>query len=73
LFSTGTPLDVNSKLLKFTEEVFQGIQEEMQGIPYKAAVGSLMYAMVSTQPDLAFPVSMVSQSCQGLVLPIGWQ
>jgi len=25
---------VNSKLLKLTEEEFQGIQEEMQGIPY---------------------------------------
>jgi hypothetical protein len=57
----GTPLDVNSKLLKLTEEEFQGIQEEMQGIPYKAAVGSLMYAMVSTRPDFAFPVSMVNQ------------
>jgi hypothetical protein len=29
----GTPLDVNSKLLKLTEKEFQGIQEEMQGIP----------------------------------------
>jgi hypothetical protein len=57
----GTPLDVNSKLLKLTEEEFQGIEEEMQNIPYKAAVGSLMYAMVGTRPDLAFPVSMVSQ------------
>jgi hypothetical protein len=47
--------------LKLTEEEFQGIQEEMQGIPYKAAVGSLMYVMVGTRPDLAFPVSMVSQ------------
>ncbi len=57
----GTPLDVNPKLLKLTEEEFQGIQEEMQGIPYKGAMGSLMYAMVGTRPDLAFPVSMVSQ------------
>jgi len=57
----GTLLDVNSKLLKLTKEEFQGIQEEMQGIPYKAAVGSLMYVMVGTRPDLAFPVSMVSQ------------
>jgi len=56
-----TPLDVNSKLLKLTEQEFQSVQEEMQGIPYKAAVGSLMYAMVGTRPDLAFPVSMVSQ------------
>ncbi len=61
----GIPLDVNSKLLKLTEEEFQGIQEEMQGIPYKAAVGSLMYAMVGTRPDLAFPVSMVSQFMSG--------
>ncbi len=57
----GTLLDVNSKLLKLTEEEFQGIQEEMEGIPYKAAVGSLMYAMVGTWPDLAFLMSMVSQ------------
>jgi hypothetical protein len=57
----GTPLDVNSKLLKLTKEEFQGVQEEMQGIPYKTAVGSLMYAMVGTRPDLAFLVSMVSQ------------
>jgi len=57
----GTPLDVNSKLLKLMEEKFQGIQEEIQGIPYKAAMGSLMYAMVGTRPDLAFLVSMVSQ------------
>jgi hypothetical protein len=50
----GTSLDVNSKLLKLTEEEFQGIQKEMQSIPYKAAVGSFMYAMVGTRPDLAF-------------------
>ncbi len=55
---------MNSKLLKLTEEEFQGIQEEMQGIPYKAGVGSLMYAMVGTRPDLAFLVSMVSMVSQ---------
>jgi hypothetical protein len=51
----GTPLYVNSKLLKLTKEEFQGIQEEMQGIPYKAVAGSLMYAMVDTRPDLCIP------------------
>ena len=30
-------------------------------MPYKAAVGSLMYAMVATRVDLAFAVSAVSQ------------
>jgi hypothetical protein len=44
----GTPLDVNSNLLlKLTKEEFQGIQKEMQSIPYKAAVGSLMHHILS--------------------------
>jgi hypothetical protein len=33
----------------------------MQSIPYKATVGSFMYAMVGTWPNLAFSMSMVSQ------------
>lgn len=56
-----TPLDVNVKLLKLSEEEFEELQGEMEGVPYKAGVGSLMYAMVGTRADLAFPVSMVSQ------------
>ena len=30
-------------------------------VPYAKAVGSLMYAMMSTRPDLAYPVSLVSR------------
>ncbi|CAL0327637.1 unnamed protein product [Lupinus luteus] len=33
----------------------------MSHIPYASAVGSLMYAMVCTRPDLAYAVSMVSR------------
>ncbi|XP_062103670.1 secreted RxLR effector protein 161-like [Humulus lupulus] len=33
----------------------------MAGVPYAYAVGSLMYAMVCTQPDIAYSVSMVSR------------
>lgn len=33
----------------------------MQDIPFASAVGSLMYAMVCTRPDLAYVVSMVSR------------
>jgi hypothetical protein len=33
----------------------------MHGVPYKEAVGSLMYAMVAIRADLAFAVSVVSQ------------
>jgi hypothetical protein len=56
-----TPSDANSKLLKFSDEEFGNVQMEMEGVPYKAAVGSLMYAMVGTRPDLTFAVSTVSQ------------
>ena len=33
----------------------------MSGIPYAEAVGSLMYAMVCTRPDIAYSVCMVSR------------
>ena len=50
----GTPLDVNVKLMKLSEEEFEAIQGEMEGVPYKGGVGSWMYAMVATRADLAF-------------------
>jgi hypothetical protein len=36
----------------------------MQNIPYREAVGSLMYAAMGTRPDIAFAVSTVSQFSQ---------
>jgi transposase InsO family protein len=57
----GTPLDVHSKLPKLTDEELKQYEGEMEGIPYKQAVGSLMYAMVATRADLAYAVSVVSQ------------
>ena len=35
--------------------------ESMSHVPYSSAVGSLMYAMVCTRPDLAYAVSVVSR------------
>jgi len=35
--------------------------ENMSHIPYSSAVGSLMYAMVCTRPDLSDVVSVVSR------------
>ena len=42
--------------------------EEMRHIPYASAVGSLMYAMLCTRPDICFAVGVVSrfQSNPGL-------
>ena len=36
-------------------------RQEMNTIPYASAVGSLMYAMLCTRPDLAYAVSVVSR------------
>ena len=35
--------------------------EEMKEVPYASAVGSLMYAMLCTRPDICFAVGMVSR------------
>ena len=36
-------------------------REEMSRVPYASAVGSLMYAMMCTRPDICFVVGLVSQ------------
>ena len=36
-------------------------EEEMSRIPYASAVGSLMYVMVCTRPDLAYTVNTVKR------------
>ena len=36
-------------------------EEKMKGIPYASAVGSLMYAQVSTRPDIAFAVGILGR------------
>ena len=59
--SIGTPLDVNSKLLKLTDEEYVAEAQSMVEVPYKQAVGSLTYAMIGTRHHLAFPISVVSQ------------
>ena len=56
-----TPLDVKATLVKPSQEELEEFSQEMDGVPYKAAVGSLMYAMVATRPNHAFAVSVVNQ------------
>ena len=56
-----TPLDVNSKLLKLTEEEYTLEAQSMTEVPYKQIVGLLIYVMIATQSDLAYPISCVSQ------------
>jgi hypothetical protein len=56
-----TPLASHFKL---TKEMCPKTQEEieyMSRVPYLSAVGSLMYAMVCTRPDIAHTVGVVSR------------
>jgi hypothetical protein len=56
-----TPFATGQKL---TLEMRPQTEEEkrmMQDVPYQSAVGSLMYAMISTRPDIAYAVGVVSQ------------
>jgi hypothetical protein len=52
----GVPLDPKTKLKKNVNK-----DDEMVKVPYQQAVGSLMYAMLCTQPNLTYPISMASQ------------
>ena len=48
----------------FSKEQCPKTQEErsrMEGIPYASVVGSLMYVMLCTKPDICFAVGMVSR------------
>jgi len=51
-----TPIATGTKLLKATEN-----DEVIDAKPYQSMVGSQMYAMLCTRPDIAFAVSQVSQ------------
>ncbi|RVW57769.1 Retrovirus-related Pol polyprotein from transposon TNT 1-94 [Vitis vinifera] len=56
-----TPL---AQHFKFDHSTLPSTDEEveyMKSVPYSSVVGSLMYVMVCTRPDLAFAISVVSR------------
>ena len=55
------PLQSYVKLSKQDCPVSDQEKAEMEKIPYASAVGSLMYAMIATRPDIAFAVGVVSR------------
>lgn len=56
-----TPLPERCVLTKAMRPATDGEREEMRQMPYASAVGSLMYLMVATRPDIAQAVGALSK------------
>ena len=56
-----TPLPVNFKLSSSMSPSNEAERMEMSRVPYASAVGSLMFAMICTRPDIAQTVGAVSR------------
>jgi hypothetical protein len=46
--------------VQILDEELENVQRKMEGVSYKAKVGSLMYAMMATKADIAFAVSTIT-------------
>jgi hypothetical protein len=70
--SVNTPMGIHFKLKPANDEEVQKQSEVMRAIPYQSVVGSLMYSMISTRPDLAHSVGLV---CKFMSKPLKehWQ
>ncbi|GAA0152214.1 hypothetical protein LIER_10750 [Lithospermum erythrorhizon] len=55
------PLDAHFKLSSKLSTEKKDDVEHMKNVPYASVVGSLMYAMLCTRPDLAYSVGMFSR------------
>ena len=55
------PIPVGVKLSTEQCPKTQEEEEDMSHVPYASAVGSLMYAMVYTRPDIAHVVGVLSR------------
>ncbi len=55
------PIDPSAPLLKSQSPQTLAGKARMANVPYRAAVGSLMYASMGTRPDITFAVSTVAQ------------
>ncbi|GMF42168.1 unnamed protein product [Phytophthora fragariaefolia] len=60
-YPIATPAERNVKLSVRSQPSSEVEKDAMKNIPYREAVGSIMYLMVGTRPDMAFYVREVSQ------------
>ena len=58
------PIDPNALLSKSQSPSTPRQFDDMSNIPYREAIGSLMYAAIGTRPDITFAVTALSQYLQ---------
>lgn len=56
-----TPMGAHFKLRTTTDAEWREPFERMKVIPYSNVVGSIMYSMIGTRPNLAYPVGVISR------------
>ena len=59
-----TPLDLGCRLDSAQQPITDVDREQMISIPYRSAIGSLMYLSTCTRPDIAAAVSELSKFSQ---------
>lgn len=59
--TVSTPMDINAKFPTAKEHENVESKVDLGNIPYQSVVGSLMYAMVATRPDIAYGVGVLSR------------
>jgi len=59
-------MDPSAPLLKSQSPTTLTEIAKMKNVPYREAVGSLMYAAMGTRPDIAFVTSTVAQFFENL-------
>lgn len=56
-----TPLGIQFKLKSATKDELKDQSVFMESVPYANAVGSIMYMMIGTRPNLAYSIGVISR------------
>lgn len=59
-----SPLDPGMKISKDMCPRNDDERDKMKNIPYRAAIGSLLFVAITTRPDIAFAVNLLSRYCE---------